>query len=455
MKPPRRPRRCRSAIPLSLAVAAVLSPVASALSQSAAPILRLPSLVADTENFQAAPLRMARRLPPPPLPQPPVEAQQPPTETQPPPEPQPPTETQPATELLPTSEEPLPPTAELVEPLPMPAVVESPPAVVSTTVSPVAGFGFCDYCGQGCSSGSCCADCDSAGRFGRFGMAVYRGLCCPDPCYKPVWTPLADSAFFTTAVRPMNQQRFRWDFAEDLTRPDRAEYFWARTTDSGKGPRPSPFAIDYDELSHYIEVAQGCFGASFEYRYRSLDADGAHAAGFGDLTIGTKTLLFDTSLVQFAFQFLTHVPAGVANEGLGVGHVSLEPGAVLGFNLTPNSFLQAELNQWIPLGGDRDHAGAIFRYNLAYNHVLARLMPGVPVIGVMEMNGWRFQDGAYTDVTLVPQFQPASGESYVHGAAGVRMFFCDRADMGVSYSTPVTSNGWAETWIRSELRIRY
>jgi hypothetical protein len=337
----------------------------------------------------------------------------------------------------------------------MPAVVEAPPAVVSPVVSPVAGFGFCDYCGGGCNSGSCCADCESAGRFGRFGMAVYRGLCCPDPCYKPVWTPLADAAFFTNAVRPMNQQRFRWDLGEDLTRPDRAEYFWARTTDSGKGPRPAPYAIDYHELSHYVEVAQGSFGASFEYRYRSLDAEGAHAAGFGDLTIGTKTLLFDTSLVQFAFQFLTHVPAGVANRGLGVGHVSLEPGAVLGFNLTPNSFLQAELSEWIPLGGDRDHAGAIFRHNVSYNHVLARPMPGVPIIGVIEMKGWRFQDGAYTDVTQTPQFQPASGESYVHGAAGVRMFFCDRADIGVSYSTPVTSDGWAEKWVRSEFRIRY
>ncbi len=333
----------------------------------------------------------------------------------------------------------------------MPSVVEAPPPIES----PVASFGFCDYCGCGCNSGSCCDDCNSTGRLGRFGRAIYRGLCCPDPCYKPVWTPLADAAFFTTAVRPVNQQRFRWDYAEDLMRPDRAEYFWARTTDSGKGPRPTPFAIDYDELSHYVEVAHGSFGASFEYRYRSLDADGAHAAGFGDLTIGTKTLLFDTSLVQFAFQFLTHVPAGVANEGLGVGHVSLEPGAVLGFNLTPNSYLQAEFNEWIPLGGDADYAGAVFRYNVAYNHVVARLMPGVPIIGVVEMNGWRFQDGAYTDVTVVPQFQPASGESYLHGAAGVRMFLCDRADMGVSYSTPVTSNGWAETWIRSELRVRY
>ena len=445
MKPPRRPRRYQFALRLTLAAAALLAPPVVALSESSSPILRLPGLVADTENYQAAPLqpmRVARRLPPPPEPQPP-------SGTQPAPEPEL------ATEILPANEEPLPPTAALVEPLPMPSVVDSPLAVASTMVSPVAGFGFCDYCGEGCNSGSCCPDCNSAGRFGRFGMAVYRGLCCPDLCYKPVWTPLADAAFFTNAVRPMNQQRFRWDYAEDLMRPDRAEYFWARTTDPGKGPRPAPFAIDYDELSHYVEVAQGSFGASFEYRYRSLDADGAHAAGFGDLTIGTKTLLFDTSLVQFAFQFLTHVPAGAARDGLGVGHVSLEPGAVLGFNLTPNSYLQAEFSQWIPLGGDKDHAGAIFRYNMAYNHVLARPIPGIPIVGVIEMNGWRFQDGAYTDVTAIPQFQPASGESYLHGAAGVRMFLCDRADLGFSYSTPVTSDGWAETWVRSEFRIRY
>lgn len=334
----------------------------------------------------------------------------------------------------------------------IPAPPEDPPAAMTEPLQPIpqASFeiGFCEYCGDTCQSGRCCTACQSSGRWGRFGRAIYRGLCCPDPCYSPKWRPLADAAFFTSAVRPQNQQRFRWDFAEDLTLPDRAEYFWqTRST--------APQGVDYDELKHYVEVAHKSFGAWVEYSYRAVDVDGAHAAGFGDITIGTKTLLFDTELVQLAFQFATHVPAGVGAEGLGTGHTSLEPGLVFGVNLSRDSFLQAELTQWIPLGGDADVAGALFRYNASYNHVLWRPHPCVPLIGMVELNGWRFQDGGYNDPNLSPTLQSASGESYVHGATGLRLFFCDRADFGVGCARAITSNSWAETVIRTEFRVRY
>ncbi|WP_146444685.1 hypothetical protein [Botrimarina colliarenosi] len=345
------------------------------------------------------------------------------------------------------------PPLEVTEPL-LPEPVEPLAPFPNETLS-VTSVGFCEFCGETCGAGACCGDCDSAGRWGRFGRAVYRGLCCPDPCYDPQWRPLADAAFVTAAVRPQNQQRFRWDFAEDLQRPDRAEYFWARNDGSGKGPNVQPRSVDYDELRHYTEVAHGSFGAWFEYSYRSLDFGGLHEAGFGDMTVGTKTLLFDTQLVQVAFQFQTHIPQGSPGKGLGVGHTSLEPGLIFGLNLSNDSYVQAEFNEWIPLGGDSIYQGAIFRYNVAYNRVLARPHPCVPLLGVIEMNGWRFQDGAYTDPLTTPNFNQASGESYLHGAAGLRLFFCDRADFGVSYSTPITSDGWAETQVRSELRFRY
>ena len=73
-------------------------------------------------------------------------------------------------------------------------------------------------------------------------------------------TPLADAAFFTTAVRPQNQQRFRWDHAEDLIQPDRAEYFWARADGNGVGPSDFPtWGVDYDELRQvrYVPLLEG------------------------------------------------------------------------------------------------------------------------------------------------------------------------------------------------------
>lgn len=363
-----------------------------------------------------------------------------------------------------------------IEPIePIPPAEPSPPwagavnePLRAPATGPLAGLGeitFCDYCGDSCGGGSCCPGCAGASRTGRFARAVYRGLCCPDPCYQPCWRPRADAAFFTAAVRPVNQQRFRWDHAEDLLLPDRAEYLWARADGSGIGPNRPNARVDYDELRHYAEVAHGAFGAWVDYSYRSQDSlytdgaspptwDQAHDAGFGDLTIGTKTLLFDTDLVQMAFQFQTHVPAGSVGKGLGVGHTSLEPGLIFGLNLSPASYLQVELNEWIPVGGDPVYSGAIFRYNAAYNRVLARPHPCTPVIGSFEFAGWRFQDGAYTPAVGAGPVS-ASAESYTHASAGLRVFFCDRADFGVSYLAPLKPESWADMLIRTELRFRY
>ena len=45
---------------------------------------------------------------------------------------------------------------------------------------------------------TCTFGCDSA--CGRFLNDVYNCICCPDPCYEPHWTALADSAFFVDAA---------------------------------------------------------------------------------------------------------------------------------------------------------------------------------------------------------------------------------------------------------------
>jgi hypothetical protein len=328
------------------------------------------------------------------------------------------------------------------------------PAISATEGFEIPEIEFCESCGCQCGGGCYCPDCQNMGPVARFVHGVYRGICCPDPCYEPRWRPLADAAFFTNSVRPVNQQRFRWDFAEDFQRMDRAEYFWARADGNGLGPSPAAMTqfrgIDYDELSHYVEAAHGPLGVSFEYTYRALDVDGTHYAGFGDMTIATKTLLYDTELLQIAMQFRTFIPQGASREGLGTGHASL----IFGLNVSPVSYLQVEVGEWIPLGGDATYAGALLHYSMAYNHVLWQPHPCVPIIGTTEISGWSFQDGLYTDPVLGAN-QPASGETYLHGSSGIRTFICDKVDFGVSASFPITDMGWQEKWLRSEMRFRF
>ena len=325
-------------------------------------------------------------------------------------------------------------------------------------------FMGCDCCrpGGGCFPGQKpCHPCDHyETTIGRFACGLYDCLCCPNPCYEGKWTPIADSAFFVQAPRPVTQQRIRWDAGFDLILPDRSEYFWARADGNGRGPKPTAPALaiprlDYNELSLYTEVALEKIGMIVVMPYRTVDPDGApFHANFGDTSIATKTLLFDCALLQVAYQMTTHIPVGSAGKGLGTGHVSLEHSLLFGIRLHEEGYFQGELSEWIPIGGDQHYPGAIFHYHFSLNQTLYRPLPDVPIIGTLECSGYRFQDGAYTD-PVFGGFQQSSGYTYFHVGAGLRMFVCDRIDIGMGFQVPLTSQHWASQLYRTEFRWRY
>ena len=280
----------------------------------------------------------------------------------------------------------------------------------------------CSSCGQGqCAPGhKPCYPCDSHTPFGGFCCDLYACICCPDPCYEPKWLPLQDAAFFSAGARPVAQMRIRWDAARDLLFPDRSEFFWARADGMGKGPRPvtPERRVDYQELNMYSEMAVGSISTFIEYPYLSIDPEVApHASGFGDLSLGTKTTLCDCELLLVSFQFKTTIPTGDFTRGIGNGHVSLEPSLLFAVKLTHDTYIQGQLSEWIPLGGDPSYAGSIFHSHLSLNHVCCRILPDVLVVGTLEFNTLTFQDGQYTDPVNGP-FQQSSGETYVTAGPG-------------------------------------
>lgn len=310
--------------------------------------------------------------------------------------------------------------------------------------------GGCDTCGCECP-----ADCRES-HFSRFFWGFYHAVCCPDPCYEPCWVALADAAFFVESARPVTQTRLRWDAGVDMIFPDRAEYFWARSGGGGGlGPAAIETKLTYHELSHYSEVAHGKFGAFIELPYRSYDAEvNPHEAGFGDLIAGTKSMLLDCELIQITFQMKFITPVGVSLKGLGAGHLSLEPSLILGANLSPHSYLQAQVCEWIPIAGNPAYAGAILHYHTSYNRTLYGCPGGIHVIGTAEINGWSFQDGAYSD-PVRGQLQQASNETYVSSGFGLRTVLCNKLDFGIGVAIALTENHWAEQLYRSELRVRF
>ena len=306
--------------------------------------------------------------------------------------------------------------------------------------------------------------CEADTVLGRFLCELYQCICCPDPCYDPKWIPLADAAFFVESARPQTQQSIGWDAGRNLTAPDIAEYFWARADGKGSGPNPANHAnpngvlgetlVNYNTLWLYTEAALGNIGVFAYVPYLSEDGElTGHAAGFSDMQFGTKTLLFDCELLQIAFEFRIFAPVGDAPHALGTGHVSLEPGLIVGLKVAQDTYFQGEIQEWIPLGGDPDYEGALLEYHLSLNHVLYRILPDVPLVGTAELNGWSFQTGQFTNPQTGPQ--SAAGITYISVGPGLRLFVCDKIDFGVGTAFAVTGEHFADQLFRTEFRWRF
>ncbi|WP_439626237.1 hypothetical protein [Gemmata sp.] len=401
-----------------------------------------------------------------------------------------PPESLPAPAPLPVAPSPTPAPAPVPTPVPAPPLALPPLPVEPPVVAPLGGGltvdgrpidlstfrtrlgGGCAACGHDdcetcggsrhCSPGrTACEPFPAKNRAERVIGVLYETVCCPDPCYEPKWTALADAAYFTASARPVTHARFRWDAGLRVVLPDRAEYFWARADGLGLGPRPvgpnrTATRVNYHELSMYTEIAvTGSLATIIDLPYRTNSAVGASpGAGFGDLRIGTKTLMFDRELVQVALQFLTYLPTGQPTKGTGVGHVSLEPSLIVGLKLSSETYLQAQFGDWIPLGGFPGYSGGVLQYNLSLNHTLWRPVRDVQLIGTWEVNALTFLDGSYTDPTRGPN-QRAVGMTYVSAGPGIRLNICDKLDFGAGSSFALTDPHFAAALFRTEFRYRY
>jgi len=282
--------------------------------------------------------------------------------------------------------------------------------------------------------------------------AMTEAICSCDDCYEPQWQLVDSASFWVDSARPQNRTRLRWDYGGDMIFPDRAEYFWARV--GARGPSKQPNSLDYHEMSLYTETAHGNFSTFLITPYRSLYMNEAgHSAGFADLHIGTKSLLLDTPMLQVAMQMTTTVPTANSRKGLGTGHVSLEPALLIAVALTDRDSMQAQVAQWIPLGGDPDFQGAILRWGAAWNRILwQRDQDNVATIS-LDLVGWSFQDGAYTDPNLGKQ--RANDETYVYLGPGARWLMCGKFEFGVGGIFALSERHFAQHILRTDFTLRY
>ncbi len=275
----------------------------------------------------------------------------------------------------------------------------------------------------------------------------------------------SNAAYIDSAV-PVTQFRLRFDAAYDDNRPDRDEFFYPKCgcfhTPDARGPAMPETKVDYQEVSSYLEYAVSPrFSAFFETTYRSINPTvNPNEDGFGDLNTGFKwAFLYQPDSVG-TFQFRTYIPTGLGRFGLGTDHVSLEPALLFLHQFGNRVILEAELRDWIPIGGS-DFAGNVLRYGIGLSYDVIRT-DAFRLAPVGELVGWTALSGKESDATENVVVDSA-GHTIVNAKMGVRLGFgettepglLNRSDFFVGYARALTGDVWYKDALRVEFRYRF
>ncbi len=265
---------------------------------------------------------------------------------------------------------------------------------------------------------------------------------------------------------PRTQLRLRYDSAWDDNRPDRAEFLYPKCgcfrtaplnagfDPHAPGPRLPESRIDFQDIATAIEVAAGDrFSGFVEVPVRFLNPEqNPHTEGLGDMNAGFKVAVLAGEDQYLTFQFRTVIPTGADSHGLGTDHVSLEPALLLYRRLTRRLILEAELRDWIPIGGT-DFAGNVIRYGVGLGYDVYRCST-MRITPVAEVVGWEVLSGKEF---LFPEnvIKDAAGDSIVNAKLGVRLGIGERSSFYAGYGRALTGEVWYKDIMRFEYRLAF
>ena len=271
----------------------------------------------------------------------------------------------------------------------------------------------------------------------------------------------ADVTSYIDCAIPRTTFRLRFDAAYDDTRPDRAEFFYAKCgcfRSAGLDPHaPGPplpeTKVDYQDILGYVEYAPSeRFSVFAEVPWRFINPEqNENTNGIADINVGLKAALVRDRDQVLSAQIKAYIPSGDAFHGLGTDHYSVEPGALYFRRLTERAMLNAELRYWISTGGT-DFSGSVLRYGVGLGYDLAqgcnwKLTP------VAEFVGWTVLSGK--EATFTGQTFDASGDTIVNAKLGARFFFGEHSSIAASYGHALTGTTWYKDIVRLEYRWQF
>jgi hypothetical protein len=266
---------------------------------------------------------------------------------------------------------------------------------------------------------------------------------------------------------------------------------------NARGPDQLPTSIDYQEMSSYFEYAPRSWLSAFmevPYRFvhfRNVINDEIGAGGFfpepdhngdensealnnspngfSDIQVGFKAaLLAATDFHQYlTFQFRTYIPTGDSRQGLGTGHVSLEPGLLAYDQPTERLVFQGQLRDWIPIhGGPGDGNVLIYGVGASYDVYQRgnlRVVPVAEFVGWTVLSGFESIFGKVVATSVPPGtvlplnhgVASAAGNTIVNAKLGVRTYFRRDQDIYIGYGQALTGDRWYKEIVRLEYRIGF
>jgi hypothetical protein len=260
--------------------------------------------------------------------------------------------------------------------------------------------------------------------------------------------------FFIDITQPFGNFTLRNDVAWHLTRPDRAEYFWAMP---GRGPARPEKSVSYQDYRFRLEMGGPAFSVATDIPVRFVDPIvNGNNGGIGDISLVTKTRLMDGSRWQMTQILRTIFNSGNARKGLGTGHVAMEPGLLCRYKVSDITFIHSEFELRFPLGGTPMYSGPGFTWGVGISTIWWETDTFAAMPTLEFVNLW-ILDGQYTPY---PGGAPIDvrGDSINNLAPGMRMVWDTGGDLGVvefgvSSSIGLGSNGWYNSLLRADLRF--
>jgi hypothetical protein len=255
-------------------------------------------------------------------------------------------------------------------------------------------------------------------------------------------------------TQPFGNFLWRTQAAYELTKPDRAEAFWAQP---GRGPALSERAVDYQEFRLRLETGNDVFSLATDVPIRLLNPEiNGNTAGIGDIELVQKTLMIDGSRWQMTQLLRTTFNSGSAKKGLGTGHVSMEPGVLWRFEQSELTYWHSELKMTFPIAGTPGYSGPLLKWGLGVSHLWYET-DTVAYIPTLEFTNIWVLDGQYTPFPGGPPID-VRGDGIFHLAPGLRVVHDTGGDLGVvefgvSSILALGSDGWFDSLLRFDLRF--